>query len=135
MENLGNDHSFAHAKYGANRIYEQHFDGRNTFWFFFENLLGGDAFGSYRRKKGTQILEASAKWNMQNMKIYNINYLINGLINYLINYSINYLINYLIEKRVRRKHLSHMRAKGPKRPGPRAGPNACVTNAWNELFF
>ena len=24
---------------------------------------------------------------------------------------------------------------GPRGQGPRAGPNACVTNAWNELFF
>ena len=56
---------------------------------------------------------------MQNMKIYNINYLINGLI--------NYLINYLIEKRVGRKHLSaHARARGA---------HCMCANAWNQLFF
>ena len=44
-------------------------------------------------------------------------YLFNYLIKHSINYSINYLINYLIEKRVGRKHLSHMRGPGPG-PGP-----------------
>ena len=69
---------------------------------------------------------------MQNMKIYNINYLINGLI--------NYLINYLIEKRVGSKHLRTCNGPGgPARalqgPGPAPRALACVTNACDELFF